>query len=131
VGIVVSLFTRARPRAELAGLTMWTAESARRFFKGGEPNDRPGRRITLGWAVDESLPKGTASVDGEQLEALAADPGDLVYVCDRRRWLGGLRSAHARLGQPHAGGGVVRLAPDVAAAGHFVPGRLVTVEKEL
>ena len=28
-------------------------------------------------------------------EVLEAEPGDLVYVSDRRRWLGGLRSTHA------------------------------------
>ena len=129
VGIVFTLFTK--PKAEgIDGMTMWTLESARRFFKGGEPNDEPGFKLPLRWKRDPDLPHGTICVDQEALQGLAGREGDLAYVCDRRWWLGGLRSAHARIHGVHELGEVVLLAPDVADAGHFLDGRMVTVEKE-
>ncbi|RMH03478.1 MAG: sodium:solute symporter family protein [Planctomycetota bacterium] len=130
--VVVSLFTRRRPDERTEGLTIWTLDAARRAFKGGEPNDRPGARLPVHWRIEPALPAGTVQVDREAQAGLAADPGDLVYLRDRRWWLGGLRSVHARLhAEPHAEGGVVLVAPDVAADGHFLPGRMLTAEKEI
>jgi hypothetical protein len=82
------------------------------------------------WEIDPSLPEGTVQVDSEGMHHLAADEGDLVYVCDKRWWLGGLRSAHAKLQGVHGLGETVVIASDIADAGHFLTGRRVTVEKE-
>ncbi len=38
------------------------------------------------------------SISSALAEALGAKRGDLVYVTDRRAWLGGLRSTHAIVG---------------------------------
>ena len=129
VGIIASFATQRDPRG-MEGLTLWTFSHARRLFKGGEPNDRPGFRLPMTWRVDEGLAPGTVQVDEEGLQQLAADEGDLVYVCDRRWWLGGLRSAHAKLVGRHELGETVLLARDVADSGHFLDGRRVTIEKE-
>ncbi len=44
---------------------------------------------------------------------LDAQPGDLLYLCDRRWWLGGLRSAHAIVEQViKAEESTVELGPD-------------------
>ncbi|KAA3604307.1 MAG: sodium:solute symporter family protein [Planctomycetota bacterium] len=130
VGIGVSLFTQPKESKTLEGLTMWTVESARRFFKGGEPNDRPGERMELAWKVNDALPPGTISVDEEAAKTLAADPGDLVYLSDRRWWLGGLRSAHAKVHGATGPKGVVEIATDVEQAGHFLRQYGLRVEKE-
>ncbi|MBT3341273.1 MAG: sodium:solute symporter family protein [Planctomycetes bacterium] len=117
--------------AESRGLTLWTLGKARHNFKGGEPNDAPGETVTALWQIDDQLAEGTVCMDAAALSAMAANPGDLVYVCDRRWWLGGLRSAHARFESPEgATAGVVFIAPDIAEAAHFQEGREVTVEKE-
>lgn len=132
VAVVVSLFTRRRSEERLEGLTIWSIDAARRAFKGGEPNDEPGFRLALRWQLEPGLPAGAVQVDAEALRGLAARGGDLAYICDRRSWLGGLRSAHARLhAVPHQLGEVVLVASDVLESGHFLPGRMVTVEKEL
>ncbi|MHC4823951.1 MAG: sodium:solute symporter family protein [Planctomycetota bacterium] len=129
-GIVVSLSTRRHTSEDLAGLTLWSLKGAREMFKGGKPNDRIGFRQTVTWEVNEDLPEGTVQLDQETLHHLAADEGDLVYVCDTRKWLGGLRSAHAKIDGIHGLGETVVLAQDVADNGHFLPGKLLTIEKE-
>ena len=35
------------------------------------------------------------------MELMKANVGDLVYLCDNRGWLGGLKSIHAVYGAPH------------------------------
>lgn len=130
-GILVSLFTQRHDKEELDGLTIWSVESARKFFKGGEPNDKPGFTMKLRWERHAELPHGCIQVDRETLEGLAAEGDDLVYVTDARGWLGGLRSAHGKvIAETHDHGEVVYVAPDLADAGHFVPGKMVKVIKE-
>ncbi len=130
--VIVSLFTKRRSDEQAEGMTIWTLDAARRAFKGGEPNDTPGFKMPLRWQLEEGLPAGAVQVDRETLQGLGAGPGDLAYVCDKRWWLGGLRSAHARIHDSHHElGEVVLIAPDVLEAGHFQDGRLVEVEKEI
>lgn len=129
-GIIVSLLTKPHETEEHEGLTLSSLSRARKAFKGGEPNDRPGFKRTLTWEVRPELPEGTVQVDQENLHQLAAEEGDLVYISDRRWWLGGLRSAHAKLEGTHGLGETVLLSQDVSDNGHFLPGKMVTVEKE-
>ncbi len=133
VGIGLSLVTRPRPETEVQGLTLRTLEAARRLFKGGEPNDAAGERLRRRFAVDPALPPSSVRAAAADQERLAARPGDLVYVCDARWWLGGLRSTHAWLRdqgeEPPAG--VLHLSPDLLQSGRFLPERELTVEKEL
>ena len=39
----------------------------------------------------------------EAMSRLSSAAGDLLYVCDSRGWLGGLRSVHAKAMEPHDG----------------------------
>jgi SSS family solute:Na+ symporter len=55
--------------------------------------------------------------------------GDLLYVADARRWLGGLRSSHCRAGKPHDRGNVVLMSAEAFQAGNFRPNRPVRAEK--
>ncbi|MFQ5747929.1 MAG: sodium:solute symporter [Planctomycetota bacterium] len=111
VGVTVTLLTRPGNPEKIAGLTLGSLDTARRRFKGGEPNDRPGGRVRLAWRLDPELAEGAVVVDAAAREALAADPGDLVYLSDPRWWLGGLRSTHARLALGTRTPGRIRLAP--------------------
>ncbi|MDP6941070.1 MAG: sodium/solute symporter [Planctomycetota bacterium] len=131
IGITVSLFTKPESEEKVKGLTLWSVEAARWMFKGSKPNDKIGFKLPLVWKVDPELPSGTVQVDSGAQEGLAANEGDMIYLCDKRWWLGGLRSAHAKLGASHSEANTVILASDVADSAHFMPGRMVTVEKEL
>jgi len=131
VGVTVTLLTRPQDPQKIAGLTLGTLETARRRFKGGAPNDRPGGRVRLAWTVDPKLAGGAVVVDAAAREVLAAEPGDLVYLSDPRWWLGGLRSTHARLAEGAAAPGRVRLAPGVALQGHFLSQKPLTLVKEI
>jgi len=131
-GIAVSLMTKRSASEEVEGLTLWSVEKARHAFKGGTPNDADGFQMVLRWKRDPDLPAGTIKVDAETQQGMSAEGGELIYVSDSRRWLGGLRSTHAKLlSETHSDGEVAYVAPDIADAGHFLPGRMMRVEKEM
>jgi hypothetical protein len=67
----------------------------------------------------EPPPRGDAglaavSINRSLADALDAEAGDLVYVSDARRWLGGLRSAHATVSEitEVAGPPAIGMGPD-------------------
>jgi len=62
---------------------------------------------------------------------MEADPGDLVYLCDKRKYLGGLKSIHAVYGEPHDENGIVYINTDQQKTGLFVKDRILIAEKEL
>lgn len=64
-----------------------------------------------------------------EMDALKAREGDLVYLSDSRWWLGGLRSLHARAGQPHDEPGVVHVNAAVLDTSALLPNRKATIEK--
>ena len=146
-GIVVTLLTN-KENKDLEGLTMFSLAAARRMFKGSEPNDRVGFPQTVTYELDTSLPPGAIRMSRAAMAHLAAEQGDLAYICDKRKWLGGLRSAHGYFDGVHgfeeAGlmskqpaseqsqrdSDVVLLSQDIYDNGHFLPGKLLVVEKE-
>ena len=71
-------------------------------FKGAPGTETPGRKAPA--LAEDTLPeREPAAATGLPFvclsrplaEAIAARPGDLVYITDSRWWLGGLHSAHA------------------------------------
>jgi SSS family solute:Na+ symporter len=150
IGIVVSLMTRPKPEREIAGLWVGSIDAARRFFKGGKPDFEIGDKIKAGLEISE---EGTAAADElptpepdapadqpvaaypivrlsrSDMERMKAREGDVLYVSDARRYLGGLRSLHVKAGAPHDRGNVVLVAAAAFRDGSFVPGRPVRVEK--
>lgn len=105
VGVAVSLAERRGSAKDVAGLTVGTLQQAMRSYKGGDPNHHVGRIARkLRVEIDESLPAGTVAVSASVMDRVAGDPGDIVYVCDARWYLGGLRSDHLRLLEPHQQG---------------------------
>jgi len=160
IGVLVSLVTRPKSDAEIAGLWIGTMDFSMKRFKGGEPNHAVGRTVVarptlsddgttppthaLTHAEYAALPQdGPPAQDPyqpeyaivrlgpEDLDRLKARPGDLLYVSDARRWLGGLRSVHCRAGEPHDQGNVVLMAEEAFKRGSFLAGRPVRVEKIL
>jgi SSS family solute:Na+ symporter len=71
----------------------------------------------------------TIRLPQKALDALKAQTGDLVYLTDRRWYLGGLRSAHAVIGGTRAPKGKVAIPRAVAEMLGGDPERLLRVEK--
>ncbi|MCP4591263.1 MAG: sodium/solute symporter, partial [bacterium] len=101
IAVGVTLLTRPEPLARSRGLVWGTVADALARYRGSPGTERPPTQ-TLGTArrVDEQLPLGPSGLPTVHLsralaEALDAKEGDVVYITDRRRWLGGLHSTHA------------------------------------
>ena len=130
MGVVVSLFTQPEPKDKIRGLTLFDIQSLRELFKGSAPNDRPGEAVTVSWKLIEKEGE-TIHFSQTEMDAMAADVGDLVYITDSRQWLGGLKSVHAVYGEPHDEDGVVHLNGIQVDHGQFVSGKTLTAEKEM
>lgn len=129
LGVGVALLTKPQPIEKLVGLVNGTQVDAMRLFKGGEPNREPGECVYL------AVAEGADSSDDElvrlpagALRRMKANEGDLVYVCDRRWWLGGLRSLHVKAGPPCTGD-AAWLSPAAMKRAHFQPGDSIYAEK--
>jgi len=103
IGVVTTLFTKARPFEELRGLVWGTVQDAITRYKGSEGTEAESdwvavtavssddnRRTDLGYLPFVRVAPAVA-------EAIDATAGDLVFVSDARAWLGGLRASHARI----------------------------------
>jgi hypothetical protein len=105
IGVVVTLFTRARPLEAVKGLVWGTVEDAIATYKGsaGREVESPWVHTPIvPWDKDEqneapSLP--LVSISSTLAGELEAAAGDLLYVSDKRAWLGGLRSTHVMVGE--------------------------------
>jgi len=106
IGVTVTLVSRARPLHEVRGLVWGTVADAIEHYKGAPGQEQEGVWAEAGAdALDTDLFQGEANLPVVHIsESLArnlgdARPGDLVYISDRRAWLGGLRSGHGIVGQ--------------------------------
>ena len=129
-GVIVGLLTTPPTDMKTEGLTVWSLDKTREFFKGSAPNDRPGQSIKVQWALKEG-DKDTVGFSINDMEVMAADVGDLVYLADERKWLGGLKSIHSVYGDPHMEDGTVYITQAHVEMGMFDPERKLRAEKEL
>ena len=129
-GVIVGLLTTPPTEMKTEGLTVWSLDKTREFFKGSAPNDRPGQSIKVQWALKEG-DKDTVGFSINDMEVMAADVGDLVYLADERKWLGGLKSIHSVYGDPHMEDGTVYITQAHVEMGMFDPERKLRAEKEL
>ena len=129
-GVIVGLLTTPPTDMKTEGLTVWSLDKTREFFKGSAPNDRPGQSIKVQWALKEG-DKDTVGFSINDMEVMAADVGDLVYLADERKWLGGLKSIHSVYGDSHTEDGTVYITQAHVEMGMFDPERKLRAEKEL
>ncbi len=122
----------------IEGLWVGSLQAAKRLFKGREPNDRVfGEKVRLMLKagaeeeVDEAGMQVTAvaRVAKEDAERMKAQDGDLVYVCDKRWWLGGLRSLHATLAVGGVNAGTISIPANHIKGAPLITGEEVVVEK--
>jgi SSS family solute:Na+ symporter len=131
IPVVVTSVTPYDEEAKTLGLTAWSIDAAKRIFKGGEPNEFGGEPVNVDWKIIEDDGLDRVYMSAQDLKTLAAEPGDLVYLCDRRAWLGGLKSIHSRFGEAHSDDGVVYISENQAESGLFAKGRPLVAVKEM
>ena len=112
------------------GLTVWSLSKTKEMFKGSKLNEREGEIIDVDWRLKEG-DGDIANFSKNDMTKMSADVGDLVYLCDKRAYLGGLKSVHTIYGEPHNEDGVVLLNDEHLLNGVFIEGKKLTAEKEM
>ena len=132
VGLVGSWFGRfvlgEKVREENRLLSVSAFRELMRAFKGSEPNLEKGKTVVSTFEIDPGADDPEGVVVSEQVALrLKANVGDLVYLCDTRRWLGGLKSSHGHIAQIE--GEALRIPKAMADSARFVPQKPLRVEK--
>ncbi len=112
------------------GLTVWSINKAKEYFKGSKVNDRDGQKIKVKWKLKEG-DDDALHFSKNDMQKMAAEVGDLVYISDARKFLGGLKSCHSVFGEPHDEDGVVYISKEHLEQGQFVKGKILIAEKEM
>ena len=125
--IGISLFTKPKPEEEIVGLTLWSIRKQKEIFKGGKLNEARGKpvKLLLKHGADDDL----LHLPESAMKTLKAEVGDLMYIADGRKYLGGLRSLHIHLGEPHSNGEMALISTEKAFEGDLFVDRDAIVEK--
>jgi SSS family solute:Na+ symporter len=130
VSVSTTYFVKYDEATHTTGLTAWSLAQAKEMFKGRKLNDEEGKKVKVKWKrrnVEEDLIFFSKS----DMKNMKAEVGDLVYIADARKWLGGLKSIHSTYGEPHEEEGIVYLSDEHIKQGQFVEGKLLMAEKEM
>jgi solute:Na+ symporter, SSS family len=130
VALIASYYTKYDAETHTAGLTVWSVRQAKEWFKGRKLNEREGKKVKMSWKLKES-DEDEANFSVEDMKLMSADPGDLVYISDARKYLGGLKSVHTSCGEPHNETGIVYISKRHLEHSQFVEGRVVEADKEM
>ncbi len=128
IAVLVSYFTRAHSEKRVEGLMVGTLNKAKEKYKGAPVNEIEGKKATVTLSVNKEIEELSTTQDVADL--LSARKGDIVYVSDARRWLGGLRSVHARVSAIHEGDPFeVWISPMLVKQGNLILNRKHRIEK--
>ena len=130
VGVIVSLLTKPPAKDKIDGLTVYDVSKLKASFKGGEVNDANGETVIVDWEISDADDDSIRFSKNDMLK-MKAEVGDLVYLCDNRKWLGGLKSIHSVYGEPHDTDGVVMITNKQQQSGLFDQNRKLFGEKEM
>lgn len=112
------------------GLTIWDIQTLKELFKGGKINERVGHKAKVNFKLKEYA-EDLVHFSQKEMQTMAAEVGDLVYLSDHRKWLGGLKSVHSRFGEPHNEDGIVYINNTQLQHALFVEGKMLEAEKEM
>jgi SSS family solute:Na+ symporter len=130
VPLIVTYFGHYDEELGTNGLTVWSIAAAKEAFKGSTPNELVGEKVEVHFKLlDNDIDKVLFSKN--DLSQMGAEVGDLVYLSDKRKWLGGLKSIHSEYGEPHDEEGIVYINRDHLDHGLFDEGRSLIAEKEM
>jgi SSS family solute:Na+ symporter len=130
VSIVTTYLVKYDEISQTEGLTVWSLNKAKEMFKGRKLNEEEGQKITVAWKLKEGE-DDFVNFSKKDMELMKAEVGDLVYICDKRKYLGGLKSIHSEYGDPHEENGIVYLNNEQLLNGQFEKNRKLTAEKEM
>ena len=105
VGVISTWMTKAKNLDEIRGLVWGTIDDAIKHYKGSAGTETqsdwiltPYRNRTEPEEISKTgLP--FVKISSSLAQKLDAEAGALLYISDRRVWLGGLRSGHAIIGE--------------------------------
>ena len=130
VSLSVTYYVKYDQQKNTEGLTVWSIAKAKEWFKGAKVNEREGEKVTVHWKIKEE-DEDVVHMSRKEMEKMQAEVGDLIYMCDARGYMGGLKSAHSKLGEPHDEEGVMYINNEHFLDGQFVEGKPLEVEKEM
>lgn len=130
VVISSNYYSKYSEETHTEGLTVWSIAKAKEMFKGSKVNEREGEIIKVQWKIKDD-PDDLMHFSKNDMAKMAADVGDLVYISDARRFLGGLKSVHSNFGDTHDEDGIVYITQEHLEQGQFVKGKVLTAEKEM
>ena len=130
VGVIVSFLTAPPTKEKVNGLTVYDVANLKANFKGGKINENEGEIVIVDWEISDS-DENVIKFSKNDMGRMKAEVGDLVYLCDNRKWLGGLKSIHSVYGNPHDEDGVVIITNEQQQSGLFDNGRKLFGEKEM
>ena len=130
VPVIVGYFVPYDEQKATEGLISSSIERARTMFKGSELNDRIGEKIEVHYKSEDGS-ENRIRFSKNDMAKMSAEVGDLVYISDKRKWLGGLKSIHSTYGEFHDEDGVVYIGVQNIKSGLFDEGRVLIAEKEM
>ncbi len=130
ISLSITYFVKYDEYKHTEGLTAWSIAKAKELFKGKPINDKEGKKIIVRWKIKEG-DDNTVNFSENDMKQMAAETGDLVYISDSRKYLGGLKSVHAEYGTPHTEDGIVYINKEHKLTGLFIEGKLLSAEKEM
>lgn len=130
VSVSAAYFIKFDPNSHLEGLTVWSIKRAKEIFKGGKVNEKEGKKVYLKWRLRNDE-ENVINLSKEDMKDMAAEIGDMVYLCDARKYLGGLKSVHTRVGEPHDDKGLVFISKEHKLSALFQEDKMLFAEKEM
>lgn len=130
IAISVTYFVKYDSVKQIDGLTAWSIPRAKELFKGRPINDKAGQKVKVHWKIKEGE-DNTANFSINDMKKMSAEVGDLVYISDTRKYLGGLKSVHCEYGEPHNEDGIIYINNEQKLTGLFVKERLLIANKEM
>ena len=130
VPIIVTYYSDYDEESSTKGLTVYSINEAKLAFKGSKVNEKLGEIVEVNFFVSDHE-QDEVMFSKNDLLKLGAEFGDLVYLSDKRKWLGGLKSIHSKIGKPHNEDGKVYLNEDQIDHGLFDKGKMLIAEKEM
>ena len=130
VPIIVTYYGKYDEESSTKGLTVYSINEAKQSFKGSKINEKLGEKVEVKLQLSNHN-EDEIMVSKNDLLKLGAEVGDLVYLSDKRKWLGGLKSIHSRFGKSHNEDGIVYLNENQIDHGLFENDKILIAEKEM
>lgn len=130
ISLISTYYIKYDPVIKTEGLTAGSIHRAKELFKGSKLNEREGDIVKVNWKLRED-DEDFINLSKHDMNKMYAEEGDLVYVTDARKYLGGLKSFHSRFGKPHNEEGIIYISREHVKNGLLIKGRPLTAEKEM